>query len=370
MHQNCMEFNQKKWNLERYPKTKNKSLRAWSAVDEFILSEIKKFEWESKQVSIYHDSHGALTCALNKCQPLSIIHLNSQLKATKKNFELNKIPFENLRWDNPLKMNNPIDIGLLKIPKSIALFDFYLKSIHHYSKNDATILCGFMTRNFTPNMVSLAEYYFDNVSQTKAKKKARLLILKQPKKDINNQLGFHEIKNDLGLTIKQYPGVFSDKKIDYGTRLLLESIPKINDHDTILDLACGNGIIAAYIRAQNTKCNIHLVDDSFLAISSAKLNLSKENTYFHWKNDLNIKTDKKFNLITCNPPFHFEFENTIEIALNLFRNAKKHLTNNGTLLIVANRHLNYTTHLVKLFDSVKTIKSNDKYEVISCSVLR
>ena len=163
--------------------------------------------------------------------------------------------------------------------------------------------------------------------------------------------------------------MFSDKKIDYGTRLLLESIPKINDRDTILDLACGNGIIAAYIRAQNTKCNIHLVDDSFLAISSAKLNLSKENTYFHWKNDLNIKTDKKFNLITCNPPFHFEFENTIEIALNLFKNAKKHLTNNGTLLIVANRHLNYTTHLVKLFDSVKTIKSNDKYEVISCSFL-
>jgi 16S rRNA G1207 methylase RsmC len=30
-------------------------------------------------------------------------------------------------------------------------------------------------------------------------------------------------------------------------------------------------------------------------------------------------------------------------------------------------HLNYTTHLMKLFNSVKTIKSNDKYEVISCS---
>jgi len=363
-----MQFNQKKWDLERYPKTKNKSLRAWSAIDELILSEINRYQLHKKKITLYHDTYGTLACVLNSYHPLSIILLNSQLKATKKNFEINKISPKNIHWNNPLKSNEANDLGLIKIPKSMALFEFYIKNVHQSSKTDSIILCGFMTRNFTPKMIDIAEHYFEDVSQTKAKKKARLLILKQPKKDINNQLSFHEIKNDLGLTIKQYPGVFSDKKIDYGTRLLLESIPKINDHDTILDLACGNGIIAAFMRAQNTKCNIHLVDDSFLAISSAKLNISKKNTYFHWKNDLNIKTDIKFNLITCNPPFHFEFENTIEIALNLFRNAKKHLTNNGTLLIVANRHLNYTTHLVKFFDSIKTIKSNDKYEVISCSI--
>jgi 16S rRNA G1207 methylase RsmC len=249
----------------------------------------------------------------------------------------------------------------------MALFEFYIKNVHQSSKADSIILCGFMTRNFTPKMIDIAEHYFEDVSQSKAKKKARLLILKRPKKNIQNQLNFHAIENDLGLTIKQYPGVFSNKKIDFGTLLLIESLPEINDHDTIMDLACGNGVIATYIRKQNPKCSIHLIDDNFLAISSAKLNLPKDNSHFHWKNDLQIKTDQKFNLIVCNPPFHFEFENTIEIALSLFKNAKKCLAENGTLLIVANMHLNYTTHLMKLFNSVKTIKSNDKYEVISCS---
>ena len=363
-----MEFNQKKWELERYPKTKNRSLRAWSAIDELILAETEKYDKESKKITILHDTYGALTCALNEYKPASVIYLNSQLKAIKKNFETHKIPIENLTWLDPLKLHTPIDIGLIKVPKSIALFDFYLKNVHQSIKAESVVLCGFMTRNFTENMIAVASRYFEDVTQSLAKKKARLLILKQPRKEVENRLSFHEIKNDLGLIIKQYPGVFSDNKIDFGTQLLLESIPKINDNDTVMDLACGNGIIAAYLRKQNAKCNIHLVDDNFLAISSAKLNLSKENTYFYWKNDLNIKTNELFDLITCNPPFHFEFENTIEIALSLFTNAKKYLKNNGIFIIVANKHLNYSTHLVKLFGTVKIINHNDKYEVISCSI--
>jgi 16S rRNA G1207 methylase RsmC len=58
----------------------------------------------------------------------------------------------------------------------------------------------------------VANRYFDDVSQSLAKKKARLLILKQPRKEVDNRLSFHEIKNDLGLIIKQYPGVFSRQK--------------------------------------------------------------------------------------------------------------------------------------------------------------
>lgn len=368
MNTNCMDFNQKKWKIDRYPRTKNRSLRAWSAVDELILVETEKLHKEFKKITIFNDTYGALTCALNEQNPTTVIYLNSQLKAIKKNLETHKIPIENLKWTNPLKFNTSIDIGLIKIPKSIALFDFYLKNIHQSIKANSIILCGFMTRNFTENMITTANRYFDDVSQSLAKKKARLLILKQPKKDADNRLIFREIKNDLGLIIKQYPGVFSNKKIDFGTQLLLKSIPKINDDNIIMDLACGNGIIAAYLRKQNAKCNIHLVDDNFLAISSAKLNLSKEKTYFYWTNDLNIKINEQFDLITCNPPFHFEFENTIEIALSLFAKAKKYLKNNGIFLIVANKHLNYSKHLFKLFGYVEIINHNDKFEVISCSI--
>ena len=363
-----MQINQKRWALERYPITKNKSLRAWSAIDELILNEIEPFNLHEKGITLYHDTYGALACALNSYQPHNVILLNSQLKALKRNFEINKIPPQNIHWNNPLKINKTTDLGLIKIPKSMALFEFYLRNVHQSIKTHSIIFCGFMTRNFTPKMISVAEQYFEDVSQSKAKKKARLLILKHPKKDVQNKLNFHNIENDLGLTIKQYPGVFSNKKIDFGTQLLIESIPLIKDQDNVMDLACGNGVVAAYVRKQNSKCNIHLVDDNFIAISSAKLNLSKENTHFHWKNNLHIKTDEKFNLIACNPPFHFEFENTIEIALSLFKNAKKYLTEDGQLLIVANTHLNYTTHLIKLFSTVETINSNDKYEIISCSI--
>ena len=38
-----------------------------------------------------------------------------------------------------------------------------------------------MTRHFTKNMLEIASSYFDTIEQSKAKKKARLLILKDKK---------------------------------------------------------------------------------------------------------------------------------------------------------------------------------------------
>jgi 23S rRNA (guanine1835-N2)-methyltransferase len=363
-----MQFNHKTINLQRYPNTTNRSLRPWSAADELLLNTAYNLGLDKKSIVLAHDTFGAMAVALGAFKPHSIISNVTQLKATKLNLGLSNLDRVELEYSNPLKIKvSNVDVALIKVPKSADLFQLYVQQLHGVSKAETVILCGFMTRNFTSKWTEIAEQYFDDVTQSKAEKKARLLVLKSPKKQVEKMELFHSITNDYGLNLKQYAGVFSASKVDIATSILLENMPKLSDEETILDLACGNGIIAAYVRKKAPLAPITVLDDSFLAIASAKLNLGKENVSYHWSETVTACGDKQFDLIFCNPPFHFEYENTIEIALKLFSEAANVLKSNGAFYIVANTHLNYRTHLSKLFRNVSQVTESGKYEVICCT---
>jgi 16S rRNA G1207 methylase RsmC len=364
-----MQFHNKTINLQRYPKTTNRSLRPWSAADELLLAQAMQFGFEKKKIVLAHDSFGALATALHTYAPHSIINNQSQLKATKLNLESAGVETKELEYSSPLKLKTEsVDLALMKVPKSADLFKLYIQQLHSKSHDGTVVLCGFMTRNFTAQWKEIAETYFNEVSQSLAAKKARVLTLKAPKKDTVASPLFHSIQNDLDLTLKQYSGVFSSAKIDPATQVLLKELPAISDTNTVLDLACGNGIIASYVRKKAPNCQISVIDDSFLAISSAKLNLGKDSINYHWSDSVKAVKHQKFDFILCNPPFHFEYENTIEIALNLFKEAKNALNPNGEFYIVANTHLNYSTHLTKLFSTVSQVIESGKFEVIKCSL--
>ncbi|MBT3407630.1 methyltransferase, partial [Candidatus Woesearchaeota archaeon] len=69
----------------------------------------------------------------------------------------------------------------------------------------------------------------------------------------------------------------------------------------------------------NLKSLVKLIDDFYLAIESAKLNLKGEDVYFHYNDTLKEIEENSIDLVVSNPPFHFEYETNIEISLNLFK---------------------------------------------------
>jgi 23S rRNA (guanine1835-N2)-methyltransferase len=357
----------KDYNLKRLPATKNKSLQAWSAIDELLLHESQSLNLDS--VCIINDAFGALTCALSITKPIVLVDRKSQLKAISQNLKLNELEKEGIVFSNLLKVpHNKFPSVFLRIPKSLDLFQLYLHQIHSSLTDKSTVLCGFMTRNFTPNLLEIAHQYFETVEQTKAHKRARLLKLSKPKSSLPDFKLFKSVNNDLDLSLKQYAGVFSSGKIDNATRMLLQSLPQIEEDSNVLDVACGNGVIGTYVRKQQPKCTIDSLDDSYLAIASAKLNLPKSVGDFYWSNSIQSIKDKQYDYILCNPPFHFEHENTIEIALQLFKETKSILKEEGAFYVVSNKHLNYTTHLSKLYPFVSQVAETDKFEVLKCAL--
>lgn len=362
-----MQFNTKTINLQRYPKTTNRSLRPWSAADELLLSEALELGLEKKKIVLINDSFGALATALRSFDAHTVASNQSQVKATKLNLESAGVNTKEWDYSSPLKLQiEGIDIGLLKVPKSADLFRLYLQQVYTKSNASTVVLCGFMTRNYTPQWLEIAECYFAEVKQSMAVKKARLLVLKKPKLGVELYPLFHTVKNELDLNLKYYSGVFSAAKVDIATQLLLGHLPEIKNTDTVLDLACGNGVVGAFVKKIAPKCNLSLIDDSYLAVSSAKLNVSKENVSFHWSDSVRAVKEQKFDIVLCNPPFHFEYENTIDIALHLFREVVHVLKPEGLFFVVANTHLNYRTQLIKLFSHVSQVIQSGKYEVIVC----
>jgi len=350
----------------RYPETTDRSLRAWSAADEYLIDQISDQDLSGKKIITYHDRFGYLNCQLHQNNIASVISYKSQEKAHLINLGNNKLNGKEAVFYNPLSViDEKFDIALMKVPKSLNLFELYLSQIVSCIKEDGVIYCSFMTRHFTKQLLSIASNYFEDVEQTLALKKARVLVLKR-KKEVESKPLINSFKINDTEVLKQYFGVFSAKEIDYATQFFIENMSIENPPQNIMDLAAGNGILAYVLQKQFPESNIHLMDDFFLAVESSKLNLQGENVHFHYNDTLKEVEENSLDLVVSNPPFHFEYETNIEISLRLFKDVTYCLKPGGHFQLVANRHLNYGAHLERMFNKVVKLAQNDKFEIYNC----
>jgi len=353
----------KKFNIVRYPSSDNKSLKAWNSADEYILEYLDKNETSKENVVLYNDRFGYLSSYLNDFSPKIIIDSKSQEKSIYSNISLNKLDLTKCEFITPLdKLKSSIKLSIIKIPKSMELFRLYLNQLIEVLDDDSLVICGFMTKYFTSQMLDIAKEYFEEVEQSLAWKKSRLLILSKPKENKSSSI-INEISLNDTIKIQQYFGVFSANNIDYATQYLIENINLLETDNAIMDLASGSGVMAYVIDEKKADCEIHLVDDSFLAIESSKLNLKGENIHFHYSDNLNEFDENYFDLIVSNPPSHFEHETNIDISINLFKEAKRILKTGGHFQLVASKHLNFKTHLVKIFNEVIITAENKKFVI-------
>ena len=158
-------------------------------------------------------------------------------------------------------------------------------------------------------------------------------------------------------------GVFSPRRVDSATELLINNAI-IKEKDKILDLCSGYGPIGIAIKKTFPETKVYLTD-----INKRAIILAKKNAVLN-KVKLTIKSgdlyepykEEKFNTILANPPMAAGRK----LCFRLIEEAKKHLTKNGTLQLVA-RHQKGGKQLEKkmkeVFNNVRTIIKKSGFRV-------
>jgi 16S rRNA (guanine1207-N2)-methyltransferase len=141
------------------------------------------------------------------------------------------------------------------------------------------------------------------------------------------------ILRGIDLELLTASGIFSYKRIDNGTRLLVESMVLPNEGG-FLDLGCGYGVIGITAALINSCLEVTMTD-----VNSRAVALTAENAIRN--NAMNITTrlgslyepvvDVKFETIVTNPPISAGIASVVE---PIIINAPEHLKVGGSLQLV------------------------------------
>ena len=98
-------------------------------------------------------------------------------------------------------------------------------------------------------------------------------------------------------------GVFSKDGLDFGSRLLLESIPLEEVGGKVLDMGCGYGVLGIILN-KITSCSVDMVDVNLRALHLTNIN-AKENhctDYKVYESNCYSNVESRYSCIITNPP--------------------------------------------------------------------
>lgn len=162
-------------------------------------------------------------------------------------------------------------------------------------------------------------------------------------------------------------GVFSKDKIDYGSKLLLESYLTRNlNKRKVLDLGCGYGFMGVVI-SKVTNSDVTLTDVNKRAVHLAKRNI--EETCVHGEafiSDAYQNIKEKYDVIITNPPIRVGKDKLLEILVN----AKDYLNKDGELWFVMRKDqgAKSTRKILENYYSLEIIDKSKGFYVFRCKI--
>ena len=163
------------------------------------------------------------------------------------------------------------------------------------------------------------------------------------------------------------PGMFSFDRVDLGSKLLVDNLPK-DLRGAVADFCAGWGYVAAEVSARSPGISgLDLYEADFDSLEAAKGNVGKGAVAprFFWIDLLGEAVEQRYDAIVMNPPFHRSRATEPEIGAGMIRAAGKALKAGGRLFMVANRQLPYEPVLAAAFSSHAEIARDGMFKVFS-----
>ena len=163
-------------------------------------------------------------------------------------------------------------------------------------------------------------------------------------------------------------GVFSKDGLDFGSRLLLESIPLEEVGGKILDAGCGYGVFGIILN-KITSSYVDMIDVNRRAVHLANRNIAENgcSNIKAFESNCYSNIDSKYTCIVTNPPIRAGKNIVYDIVMN----AKDHLEDGGKLFLVIRKEQGAKSLLVdlkKVYSNVNILEKRKGFYIISCSI--
>lgn len=366
------------FSLFRYPHREPTTLRAWDAADEYLLRHLaeEQLPGAGSSVLIVNDRFGALAVALAGHRPQMVSDSYLAHRGTEENLRRNGVEPESVRlWSSLRFPDGVFDVVLLKVPKSLALLEDQLHRLRPRLHAGTVILGGGMSRHIHTSTLDLFERLIGPTRTSLARKKARLVFSRldphlAPGASPYPTQYILDTSAGTGYRITNHAAVFSQKRLDIGTRFFLDHLPVAAAPATIIDLGCGNGVVGLVAALQHPDADLVFCDASFMAVASARATFedafgATRKARFRVADGLEGLPEESADLVLNNPPFHQQHAVGVQVALRMFSQARDVLRPGGELRVVGNRHLGYHAHLERLYGNVAVMAGNRKFVVLS-----
>ena len=160
-------------------------------------------------------------------------------------------------------------------------------------------------------------------------------------------------------------GVFSKDGLDFGSRLLLETIPLEEVGGKVLDMGCGYGVFGIVLN-KILSCSVDMCDVNLRALHLSKINIKENNCL-----DINAfesncyeNVVSKYSSIVTNPPIRAGKKIVYDIVMN----AKNYLEKDGKLFLVIRKEQGAKSLIVDLkkIYNVEIVAKKKGFFILKC----
>ncbi|NRA41215.1 MAG: methyltransferase [Pseudomonadales bacterium] len=350
------------------------------------IAELDHFA-KATTVAVVNDDYAALACAISHLYPQLKLSSYSDKASQHYNYRLNNVSTVKIFSIDQLA-HCEAEIVVVKIPKQLDFLDYILGCLALSPSpqlNRRIVIATAMQKYLSRGFYSLLQQFDGQFAVLPGIKKAKAVCLSQESHEMTPNTTADDVNDVLLQTassitvetafsaafqIRSFANVFSAKQLDIGSRFFLQHMPRMQMHETVIDLACGNGVLGIVAKKLSPKSQLHFYDDSHLAIASAKYNWqhyfadTDQPVNFYHSNcffDQAVLEQPNLATILCNPPFHQGHNVSDHIAITMMQQSAKILSNGGILYLIGNRHLAYEQKLQRYFKYVNRVAENSKF---------
>lgn len=265
------------------------------------------------------------------------------------------------------------DLVIINFPKSKDELAFTLAMIAPYLLMEAKIFFVGEKKGGVQSAPKLSQHFLSHCQKIDAARHCLLFAGITKNEHLNKAFNLddwfknYQINVDgIELTIASLPGVFSQNKLDVGTALLLDNLPK-KMQGKVLDFGCGAGVISCFVGKKFPKTQLSLLDVSALAIASAKKTLALNGLSgdVFASNSLS-RLEGKFQHIASNPPFHQGTKTSYHATESFLQEIEGYMTNKADITLVANSFLQYLPIMKQYIGATQTLKNSQGFTIYYC----